>query len=985
MNGIEYVGEHTFIGQFGHALLIVAFVAALFSSISYFLAVNRWEKPEWLKKVNESWKLKSIVAGLAVVLIYLTKIYYSTEGASVLTLVFAIGVVFLMKREEEDSWRKMGRGFFWLHSLTTVTAIALMFFMLWNEYFEYDFIWKHSNLTMPMKYIMSCFWEGQEGSFLLWSFWHIVLANILIWTAGRWESPTMAVIALVQAFLGTMVLGLYFFGQKWGSSPFILIRELPENLGLPWTTMPEYLSMEAFQDGRGLNPLLRNYWMTIHPPTVFLGYASVIIPFAYAIAGLWKRQFTEWLKPALPWTYFSIMILGTGILMGGAWAYEALSFGGFWAWDPVENAVLVPWITLVGAGHLMLINKRKGTSLFTMYCLTLLSFILVLYSNFLTGSGILGDTSVHSFTGEGFMGLLVICLLFFVALSVYMLMLGKKDRLFYAGIVLALFIFAYVFSIHLEAIALFTIISGVMLVVGYRKHFPKSQEEEGLWTREFWLFIGALVLMLSAFQVAFFTSTPVHNALLEPFAEIFKNLHESTGIGVFEKLGGAELVPPADAISFYNKWQIPFAFIITLLVAVGQYFSYKKTDMKVFGRRILIAVVISVLITIAGSLALDYGAAQLNYIMLFFAATFAVVANLEYLIKVAKGKLDRSGPSVAHIGFALVMLGALISTGSSDEVSKNRKGVDLRFLNEEFSNEQDIQLYKGDTVPMGENFVHYKEKNFKDSYLKFEVEYFEQLPKHYAKGDLVRMADVIFRAKNDHVAGEAFLTDQDVHWEVAKDGEADKMWTNVRPGELQFTLQPNVLQDETFGMVAEPSTQHYLDHDLYTHVRYADLRHGEEDGEGWMPPRVYEKNVGDTIMAPACIIFIQGIDEVRDTVQLKELDPDIIVHKLTMRVQDIYDPRKAWEINPVIVTKLGETAMTMASEVPELRVKIEVANLTEKGMEINLFEEEYVVMQAIVFPMINILWMGCILMALGSFMAVRARIRQGRKDRKKAA
>lgn len=926
MNGIEYVGEHTFIGQFGHALLVVAFVAALFSSISYFLGT---------------------------------------------------------KNEGEVSWRNIGRGLFWLHSLATFTAIALIFFMLVNHYFEYDFIWKHSNLAMPMKYVLSCFWEGQEGSFLLWSFWHIVLANILIWSGGRWENPTMAVIALVQAFLGTMVLGLYFFGQKWGSSPFILLRELPENLALPWVSMPEYLSLEHFKDGRGLNPLLRNYWMTIHPPTVFLGYASVIIPFAYAIAGLWKRQFTEWLKPALPWTFFSIMILGTGILMGGAWAYEALSFGGFWAWDPVENAVLVPWITLVGAGHLMLINKRKGTSLFTMYCLTLISFILVLYSNFLTGSGILGDTSVHSFTGEGFMGLLVICLLFFLGLSVFMLLLGRKDRLFYAGISATLFVFAYAFNIHLEAIVLFTVISAVLLIVGYRKHFPKSREEEGLWTREFWLFIGALVLMLSAFQVAFFTSTPVHNTLLKPFAEIFSKLHESTGAAVFEKLGSAELVPPADAIEFYNKWQVPFAFIICLLVAVGQYFSYKKTDIKRFTKHIAGAVVVSILVTAFGSFLLDYGLAQLNYIMLFFAATFAATANFGYLVRIAKGSLDRMGPSVAHIGFALVMLGALISTGSSDEVSKNKRGLDLRFLNEEFSNEQDIQLYRGDTVPMGEHFVHFKEKTFDNSYLRFQVEYFEQLPKDYRKGELVRMADALFRAKDDHQAGESFLADQAAHWEVANEGDTQKLWTNVRPGKLLFTLQPNVLQDETFGMVAEPSTRHYLDHDLYTHVRYADLRHGEEDGEGWMPARVYEKGIGDTIMAPAGIVFLQSVEQVRDSVDLKELDPSIEVHKFNLRVQDIYNPRKAWEVHPVLVTKQGETVMTMAAEVPDLRIKVEIARFLQGGLEVHLYEEEYLVMQAIVFPMINILWLGSILMALGTLMAVRARIRSRRGKRVK--
>ncbi|MDV7399460.1 cytochrome c biogenesis protein CcsA, partial [Arthrospira platensis SPKY1] len=98
--------------------------------------------------------------------------------------------------------------------------------------------------------------------------------------------------------------------------------------------------------GSGLNPLLQNYWMTIHPPTLFLGFASTAIPFAYAIAGLWTKEHQAWLKPALPWALFSGAILGTGILMGGAWAYEALSFGGYWAWDPVENMSLVPWLIL---------------------------------------------------------------------------------------------------------------------------------------------------------------------------------------------------------------------------------------------------------------------------------------------------------------------------------------------------------------------------------------------------------------------------------------------------------------------------------------------------------------------------------------------------------------------------------------------------------------------------------------------------------------
>jgi cytochrome c-type biogenesis protein CcmF len=240
------------------------------------------------------------------------------------------------------------------------------------------------------------------------------------------------------------------------------------------------------------------------------------VPFAFAIAGLWKKQYTEWLKPALPWTYFGIMILGTGILMGGAWAYEALSFGGFWAWDPVENASLVPWITLVGAAHVMVIQKNKGQSLIITFVLTLITFILILYSTFLTRSGILGETSVHAFTDLGMSGQLLAYLLAFLFLAMLLLAVRWKD-------------------------------------------LPKTEGEESLYSREFWMFVGAMVLSISAFQVSFTTSIPVINKVL-----------------------GTNIAPPLDPISHYNSWQLPLAIIVALLIAITQYLKYRKTDPKQF-------------------------------------------------------------------------------------------------------------------------------------------------------------------------------------------------------------------------------------------------------------------------------------------------------------------------------------------------------------------------------------------------------------------
>ncbi|MCE9538285.1 MAG: cytochrome c biogenesis protein CcsA, partial [Bacteroidetes bacterium] len=471
---MEYIGEHLLIGKVGNVFVILSFVFALIASISYFFAAR--------------------------------------------------------DNDEASSWKRIARISFRVHGLSVIGVVATLFIMLQNHYFEYEYVWHHSNKEMPMRYILSCFWEGQEGSFLLWSFWHVILGFILQRTSKNWEAPVMATISIVQAFLASMLLGVFVFEYRIGSNPFtVLLRQHPDFANIPLFDNPNYLEK---LDGRGLNPLLQNYWMTIHPPTLFLGFALTVVPFAYAIAGLWKKKLSEWLKPALPWTFFGIMVLGTGVLMGGAWAYEALSFGGFWAWDPVENASLVPWLTLVGAGHVMLISRNNPQSLFITFLLSILSFILILYSTFLTRSGILGESSVHAFTDLGMSGQLLIYLFFFLILGT------------------------------------------VLIAINY-KHFPKQKEEEGIWSREFWMFIGAVVLLVSSFQIMFYTSMPVWNKLF--------NLNKA---------------PAKDVIDFYNTWQLPFAFLVTLLIAVAQYFKYKNTDIKVFLKKMSLSFITALLASV---------------------------------------------------------------------------------------------------------------------------------------------------------------------------------------------------------------------------------------------------------------------------------------------------------------------------------------------------------------------------------------------------
>ncbi|HEX5315850.1 MAG TPA: cytochrome c biogenesis protein CcsA, partial [Candidatus Kapabacteria bacterium] len=169
-------------------------------------------------------------------------------------------------------------------------------------------------------------------------------------------------------------------------------------------------------DGKGLNPQLENLWIVIHPPMLFLGFSLLAVPFAFALAGLFKRDYQGWVVTSMPWTLGAAMVLGFGVMLGGFWAYETLGWGGFWAWDPVENASLLPWLITVAAAHSMLTQKRTGGLIRTNVALTLLAYALVLYGSFLTRSGVLGDASVHSFADPGYVAftLLVIALAVFI-------------------------------------------------------------------------------------------------------------------------------------------------------------------------------------------------------------------------------------------------------------------------------------------------------------------------------------------------------------------------------------------------------------------------------------------------------------------------------------------------------------------------------------------------------------------------------------------
>lgn len=787
---MEYIGEHILPGKIGHLFVISSFVFAILSCVSYFLA---YKNKEWI--------------GLA-----------------------------------KFSFR--------IHSISVLGIIAVLFYIISQHYFEYQYVWQHSSLSLPKRYMISCFWEGQEGSFLLWMFWHVLLGNLLVRKINEWEAPVMTVFTLVQVFLTSMLLGIYIFGIKIGSTPFILIRELPEYIGLPFTQMADYLSLEQFKDGRGLNPLLQNYWMTIHPPTLFLGFSATLIPFCFAIAGLWRKKYNEWIQPALPWTFFAIMILGTGILMGGAWAYEALSFGGFWAWDPVENASLVPWIILLAAGHLMLIQKAKKTSAKATFVFTLLAFILVLYSTFLTRSGILGDTSVHSFVDLGLNAQLLCYLFFFIALAFF------------------LFIYRY-------------------------KEIPSDKKDESVYSREFWMFIASLVLLLASFQVLFTTSIPVINKVI-----------------------GTNLAPPIDAIAHYNSWQIPFAIIITLLVSFTQYLSYNntKTSNKL---KVLITSIISsflLLIIIVFILKINNPV----YIILLFTSIFAFVANLVYWLKILKGKIAISGASIAHIGFALIILGSLISNGKKEVISKNSS-----FITEDISSSENIVLEKNDTIRMGDYYVSWVNEKREGINQIYEIEYYKE-------------------SENKQLI-------------------------------KQFTLEPFIQLNETMGNVAEPSTKHFITKDIFTHLTWANL---EENEDGYSNEATLSMSIGDTLIYSSYFIVL---DSVTTDYQLSKITNENHIISLIANLSIINMQGEIYLANPIYLLQDNFVSFydfELEEKGLKFRFKdLDVSNPTSPALSIIAWEhssqqKEFIIMKAIIFPGINLLWIGCVIMVLGCIIAV---------------
>lgn len=380
------------------------------------------------------------------------------------TVAFALSI-------RDERWRSLARQTYALMTVAVVLASVLLMYLFVTHDYRLFYVASYSDNSLPWQFLVSSFWAGQEGSFLLWIFWSALLGLAVIRFARHYESRVMI-------FYNLTVLSLIMLLLK--QDPFRFHQ------GLTAGMIP--------MDGQGLNPLLQNPWMVIHPPIMFLGYASLAVPFAFALAALWMRRYDEWTRASMPWVLLSLVTLGTAIMLGGYWAYETLGWGGYWGWDPVENASLVPWLMTAALTHGFLLQRGRKRFRKLNLVLAVLAYLFVVYGTFLTRSGVLANFSVHSFVDLGITAWLVFNMMFFLVVSIILLALRWKE-------------------------------------------IPTEVGDEPFLSRTIFFVIGIVLLIATGLMVALGTSAPLITELFTKPAKVGPDFYNRVGMPLAIALG----------------------------------------------------------------------------------------------------------------------------------------------------------------------------------------------------------------------------------------------------------------------------------------------------------------------------------------------------------------------------------------------------------------------------------------------------------------
>ena len=373
------------------------------------------------------------------------------------TLLFALAAAFC---DTQGKTRQAAVAAY-LAGIAAIGAAATLFVAILGDDFSVAYVISYSSIDLPLLYKFSAFWAGQQGSFLLWLAIHTCVGILLV-RSGRMTAAGRSIYHLLTAMLTVLVLI---------KSPFV-----PADV--------------IVFDGHGMNPLLQDPWMAVHPPIIFAGYALLAVPFVYSIESMIKNPMDgDFLIPMRRWTLIAWAFLGAGIFIGGYWAYKVLGWGGYWGWDPVENSSLVPWLLACVLLHLISVARERCGAFYLVHLAAIFSYAFVLYGTFLTRSGILGDFSVHSFAGS--------------EIGLYIALANAVVLLFGLGIL----------TVRIERL-------------------PKGAVYEQHRSRDFFVLLGMLLIVFIVAIVFFGMSMPLISGLLGESAAVDTNYYVRTSLPI---------------------------------------------------------------------------------------------------------------------------------------------------------------------------------------------------------------------------------------------------------------------------------------------------------------------------------------------------------------------------------------------------------------------------------------------------------------------
>ncbi|MBM3458238.1 MAG: hypothetical protein FJX77_06870, partial [Armatimonadetes bacterium] len=542
-----------------------------------------------------------------------------------------------------------GRRAFLVTCLCTVVGSLCLWSLILTQQYSLHYIWKNSNNALAFGYRFASFWGDQEGTFFLWGLYNTGLGLVLLRRAREDERWVMPFFGLVNVSLFSLLsfMNPFWFEDPAGIREMLTREQAPaEVMGLLpsgfWEQLSYYFGWAKYLkmlDGKGLNESLQNPWMVIHPPTLFLGYSSLMIPASYALGALMRRDYDGWATRAASWLTFAWGILGTGIFLGAYWAYETLGWGGYWSWDPVENSSIIPWLTGTALLHGLIAQRVRGNYKQANLFLGVMLGVSVLLGSFLVRSGVLSEVSVHSFASP--------------QQSVFWTLVAALTIWFLLG--MGIWFWRY---------------RDIQGEIAY----------ENVWERHFGFFLGLIVLSAIALIVTFGVTLPVWGPWLR----------------------GGEKASVEYTFYNKALLPVIFMTVLLMGITPLMPWRKVREDagLKPIALGVLIGMgVVGLFFLFAALYAWQGGFTTQNdpaYLAFGLMVVLALIPNFQFLFRSTRAGILQTGPWLAHIGFILMLGGVVVTSrfNTTQMVTKLEMGQSVRILGREFS-------FQGQRAPSG--------------------------------------------------------------------------------------------------------------------------------------------------------------------------------------------------------------------------------------------------------------------------------------------